>query len=269
MRNLSRRDVLGPLGIVAGSCMLSSCLSEDRAPAQDEAKAPDAPWAYHELAPDVTAERAYYACTKGHCMYGVFAPVISQLAEQYGDPYRSFPVGMMRYGAGGTGGSGSLCGALNGAAALIGLFARTEEETKQLVAELFLWYEQTERPVYVPAKPVLDIKMPTSASHSVLCHVSMTRWCKVSGQKAFSKPRKERCKRLTADTARKTVEILNSYHRNRFAPAHALSQEVKKCQSCHGKGSEKSNSSGRMSCGSCHFSLTDSHPKTIASSEGI
>jgi len=259
MRDLTRRDVLGPLGIVAGSCVLSSCLSENLAPARERGS--DSPWAYHELDPDVTAERAYYDYEKGHCMYGVFAPVLSQLAEKYGAPYDSFPVDMMRYGAGGTGGSGSLCGALNGAAALIGLFARSEEEMKRLVGELFLWYEQAALPVYVPGKPALDVEMPKSASHSVLCHVSTTRWCKVSGYKAFSKPRKERCRRLTADTAQKTVEILNGYHNDRFAPAYGLSQEVQKCKSCHTKGSEKSNSRGTMSCGSCHFSLADNHPE--------
>ena len=33
-------------------------------------------------------------------MYGVFAPVITQLAEKHGEPYKSFPVNMMRYGVG-------------------------------------------------------------------------------------------------------------------------------------------------------------------------
>ena len=251
---------MGPLGLVAGSCVLSSCLSESQAPAGDPESVSDTPWAYHELDPDVTAARAYDECAKGHCMYGVFAAVVAQLGERYGAPYRSFPLGMMRYGAGGTGGSGSLCGALNGSAALIGLFVGTEEEMKQLVTEMSLWYEQTEMPLHVPAKPALDIEIPKSAAHSVLCHVSATRWCRISGHKAFSKPRKERCRRLTADTARRTVEILNSYHRHHFARAHALSEDVKKCTSCHARGSEKENTNGSMNCGSCHFSLAENHP---------
>jgi len=260
MKNFSRRQVLGQLGIVAGSCVLSPCLGKNLASAPDKEKKSNFPWAYTKLDPDITAERAYYDCQKGHCMYGVFAPVISQLGEKHGEPYKSFPVDMMRYGVGGAGGFGSLCGSLNGAAALIGLFTETEEQMKQIIGELFLWYEQSDLPVYVPQKPILDIETPKSVSNSVLCHVSATTWCKVSGHKAFSKPQKERCKRLTADTAKKTVEILNSYLRGRFAPAYGLNENVKKCKSCHTKGSEKSNSRGKMSCSSCHFSLASDHP---------
>lgn len=253
---------MGPLGIVAGSCVLSSYLSGSQAPAADQEKTSNVFWAYHELDPDVTAARAYDDYAKGHCMYGVFSAVITQLGERYGEPYRSFPVGMMQYGGGGTGGWGSLCGTLNGSSALIGLFVEKEEDMKKLVAEMFLWYEQTLLPTYSPAKPDLDIEIPESISNSILCHASTTFWCKVSGHKESSKPRKERCRRLTADVARRTIEILNSYHRDRFASVHQFSEEVKECQSCHTKGSEKENSKGSMSCGSCHFSHTDVHPDT-------
>jgi len=262
MKRLCRRDILGPLGIMAGSCALSSFLGESQAPAADQEKVPNAFWSYHELDPDVTAARAYDAYAKGHCMYGVFSGVVTQLGERYGEPYRSFPVGMMQYGGGGTAGWGSLCGTLNGSAAYIGLFVDEEEDMKRLVTELFLWYEQTLLPVYSPAQPGLGIEIPKSISDSVLCHASATFWCKVSGYKESSKPRKERCRRLTADVARKTVEILNSYHRDRFAPMHQFSEEVKECQSCHTKGSEKENSKGSMSCGICHFSRADVHPDT-------
>ena len=260
MKNVTRRQVLGPLGIVAGSCALSSCLSNNSVSTLDSKQESTFPWVYAELDPNLTAERAYSDCPKGHCMYGVFNPVISQLAEKRGEPYRSFPVEMMRYGAGGTAGWGSLCGALNGAAALISLFAPSEEQMKQMVGELFLWFEQTELPVYVPKEPILDIEMPKSVSNSVLCHVSVTMWCKVSGHKTFSKAQKERCKRLSADTAGKTVAILNSHLKGRFVPGHALTQVTKTCKSCHTKGSEMSNSRGKMSCNSCHPSFVSNHP---------
>jgi hypothetical protein len=32
-------------------------------------------------------------------MYGAFEAVLGQLGEKYGDPYKSFPVAMMKYGA--------------------------------------------------------------------------------------------------------------------------------------------------------------------------
>jgi len=248
--------------MVAGACAFSSCLIHRQASAPDRDREPAFPWTYTELDPDVTAKRTYEDCAKGHCMYGVFAPIMLQLAEKHGEPYRSFPVDMMRYGAGGTAGWGTLCGALNGAAALVGLFAKTEEQMKQMTGELFLWYEQTELPVYVPQKPILDIEMPRSVSSSVLCHASVTRWCTISGHKTFSKVQKERCKRLSADTAKKTVEVLNNYCQATFVPAYGLSQKTKQCRSCHTKGSEKSNSRGKMSCNSCHFSLASKHPSS-------
>ncbi|MHC4499177.1 MAG: C-GCAxxG-C-C family (seleno)protein, partial [Planctomycetota bacterium] len=153
-----------------------------------------------------------------------------------------------------------LCGALNGAAALTGLFAKTEEQLKKIVDEVFLWYEQTELPVYVPQEPMLDIKMPQSVSNSVLCHISATRWCKASGHKALTKPQKERCKRLTADTAKKTVEVLNAYLASRPTAGRKFDQKTKLCMSCHTKGSEMQNSRGKTSCTSCHWSIGDEHP---------
>lgn len=251
---------MGPIGIVAGSCVLNTCLSENLVLSADEDKTRGFPWVWAELDPDVTAKRAYHDCPKGHCMYGVFASVISQLAEKRGEPYRSFPVDMMRYGLGGTGGWGSLCGALNGSAALTGLFAQTEEHLKQLVDEVFLWYEQTELPVYVPKRPMLDIPIPKSVSGSVLCHVSVTKWCKASGHKALTKPQKERCKRLTADTAKKTVEVLNAYFAGRSTTGRQFDEKTKQCMSCHTKGSEMQNSRGKTSCTSCHSSIGDEHP---------
>jgi len=216
---LTRREVLGAVGIAAGSCALSSCTIEEMGSFQDGSPKHVFPWRYAELDPDITAHIAYSNYKKGHCMYATFKSVTSQLAEKYGEPYRSFPVNMMIYGAGGVAGWGSLCGAANGSAAIIGLFAKKEDELKQLVDELFLWYQQTELPVYVPPKPDLNIKIAKSVSNSVLCHVSCTRWCKVAGHKAYTNPQKERCKRLAADTAKKTIEILNAHFTSSFRAA--------------------------------------------------
>jgi len=260
MKRITRRQMLAPMGLAAGSCVLSSCLSRNMATSPGKDPKTGFPWPYAELDPDVTAERAYGDCAKGHCMYGVFAAVVVQLADKHGEPYRGFPVDMMRYGAGGTGGSGSLCGALNGSAALFGLFARSEEQTKQFISELFLWYEQKELPVFVPRKPIVDVEVALSVSNSILCHASVSRWSATSGHKAFSQPRKERCRRLTADTARKTVEILNTGFTGEYTARMESTEEDKGCMSCHTKGSELSNTRGTMSCGNCHFSLAKDHP---------
>jgi hypothetical protein len=257
---LTRREILGLAGITSGSCALSSCAVDELITPSDGVRKPDFPWTYTELDPDITARKAYKICEKGHCMYGVFASVVLQLAKKHGELYRYFPVDMMRYGAGGTAKWGSLCGALNGSAALIGLFAEKDEDLKILIDELFLWYEQTELPVYIPEKPAYNTEIPKSISVSVLCHVSVTRWCKVSGQKAFSKPQKERCRRLTADTAGKTVEVLNAHFVGRTPVTRQFNTKTKKCSSCHTKDSELQNSLGKMSCSICHSTLSDKHP---------
>lgn len=43
MKNVSRRQLLGPLGIVAGSCVLSPCLSKNLSSAPDKDKKSDSP----------------------------------------------------------------------------------------------------------------------------------------------------------------------------------------------------------------------------------
>jgi hypothetical protein len=257
---LTRREILGTFGIAAGSCALSSCAMDKLASDSSQAKKADYPWTYTELDPDITAQKAYHFYDKGHCMYSVFTAVVSQLAEEHGEPYSSFPIGMMRYGGGGTAGWGSLCGALNGSAALAGLFIQKEEDLKILVDELFLWYEQAELPVYVPQKPTYNIEISRSVSVSVLCHVSVTKWCKVSGHKTFSKAQKERCRRLSADTARKTVEILNTYFAGRISTVQQFDKKTKTCRSCHTKASELQNTRGKMRCTSCHSVDLDQHP---------
>jgi hypothetical protein len=257
---LTRREVLGAVGIAASSCTLSSCAMQEMGVSKERIAKPAYPWKYVKLDPDITAQRAYARYAKGHCMYGVFASVMSQLSEKYGEPYRSFPVDMMIYGAGGVGGWGSLCGAVNGSAALVGVFVKDEDDVKKLVNELFLWYQQTELPRYVPQKPALNVKIPKTVSNSVLCHISATKWCKASGQKAHTKSQKERCRRLSADTARKTVEVLNAHFASSFTPVLQHDENTKGCMSCHTtKGSEVQNSRGKMGCDSCHTYLPGDH----------
>lgn len=258
MKPLTRRELFGLAGIAAGSWVVSSCVSEQLASVP--APKPSFAWTFARLDLDATADRAYQDYYQGHCMYGVFKSIVWQLAEQRGEPYKSFPFDMMQYGAGGVAGWGSLCGGLNGGAAVIGLFARTREQAQLLTHEVFRWYETTALPTYVPKRAKLSMEMPKSVSNSVLCHASVSSWCKVSGHRAFSKEHIERCARLTADTAKMTVQILNRNLQDQFAATHALSPETKSCNSCHARGGELENSLGEMSCSACHFSGGQKHP---------
>lgn len=111
-----------------------------------------------------------------------------------------------------------------------------------------------------PKKPVLDIEIPKSISNSVFCHVSVTTWCKVSGDEPKSKPQKERCKRLAADTVKKTVEILNAHFPGGFKAAMQFDETANLCRSCHISEVVMQKTRDKMHCTSCHSSLSDEHP---------
>ncbi len=153
-------------------------------------------------------------------------------------------------------GISSLCGALNGAAAAMFLVTGAVDREKrgeafEMIQELFNWYEQEALPNYRPKNPKYEIK--GSVSKSPLCHVSVTRWCKATGFKSFSKERDERCGWVTASTAKYAVELLNKKADSTYKAAHSLSSQVNACRSCHEKGGALENSRTMMNCGGCHF----------------
>lgn len=65
MKRVTRRQILGPVGLATGSCVLSSCSSKNMAPFTGKDKKAAFSWLYDELDPDITAERTYYDCEKG------------------------------------------------------------------------------------------------------------------------------------------------------------------------------------------------------------
>ena len=199
--------MLGAIGIGTGALVVSGSLNKVLGAALPKEKKSTFPWPYAKLDPDVTAERAYTITSKG-CMYAVFTSIVGQLAEKFGEPYKSFPFDMMVYGRGGIQSWGSLCGALNGAAAVISLFAPSDK-CRNLTHELLRWHEKTPLPVYIPKKPELEIEIPPSIANSELCRISRENWYRSSGYKSRDKSH-ERCIRLIADIAKKTVELLNS-----------------------------------------------------------
>jgi len=261
MKTVKRRDLLlASLGVSA-SALLSGCsggVSGGVAQA-DEPKLHSAPagtaekaWRYVRLDPAAVAKTAYRMYPEGGCMYAMVGSVVGTLAERVGEPFRSFPFEMMRYGKGGVGDWGSLCGVVNGGAALIGLFhnEKAKEQREELVTELCVWYETTPLPEYPSDGSVWAPEAKPSIAGSVLCHMSVARWSEVSGCRAFGIEKKERCRRLTADGARKTVEILNRKLEDKCKFA-GLTPEVKSCVDCHGK-KERADAMGKMNCSACH-----------------
>ncbi len=213
---------------------------------------PGTTWKYVTLDPAVTAEIAYNSYSEGSCMFAIVRSVISQLAEKIGEPYLSFPFHMFKYGHGGVGGYGSVCGALNGAAALIGLLVSEKSVQDKMIADIFQWYEKEEFPIFSPADPVYDYAPVKSIPNSVLCHASNTNWCKDSGFRVDSNERKERCRCLTGDVALKITEALNTIHANQYISNTHNNETVNTCLACHGTEGKVSNTSVLMDCNSCH-----------------
>jgi hypothetical protein len=257
MNPINRRHILGSIGLAAGASLCSGFGSglHSAPPAENN---PARSWSYSHLDPTTVAAEAYRLFADGGCMYGLFGAVVTGLASTRGEPFRSFPLHMMRYGRGGVGGWGSLCGALNGGAAVIGLVEPAKPRQEQLVAELFSWYETTALPTYSPQGQNDSPALPKSVSGSVLCHLSVRRWCQASGCEVESDAMKERCRRLTADVAAKTVELLNRNLRN-ASNFTGLAPEVKSCVSCHGKD-DRADAFGTMRCSACH-QLSKNHPE--------
>ena len=259
MHKINRRHLIASLGILGSSALLTGCGDVEETgnrpvekPIKPEAPAPIKCWEYVELDPKSVAEEAYRIYPEGGCMYAVVGSVIHALADLVGEPFRSFPIEMMRYGNGGMGGWGTLCGVANGGAALIGMFQneKSKKRRDELISEYALWYERTALPQYKPAKAEWAENAEPSTAESVLCHVSLSKWCKNSGCETFSMDKKERCRRLSADGAMKIVEILNANCIGSLQLA-TMSPEVKTCIKCHGP-LELSDSMGKMDCRSCH-----------------
>ena len=167
-------------------------------------------WIYHAVDPMEAAKLAYEEHATNGCSYSVFHGILSQLAEKYREPYRSFPFKMMEFGNSGVGGYGSTCGGLVGAAAAIGLFLEGKARN-DMITHLFKWYENTELPTYRPSQPiVIDTDIPAVMTQSILCRNAKSVWCKESGFSLDSKERRERCYRLSGDIGMKTAELLNA-----------------------------------------------------------
>jgi len=272
MNKVNRRSLLASLGAFGGTAALCGyagmAATEPNSPVDEPddprnlSKLPARDWKYVKLDPAVVAERAYRIYPEGGCMFAVAGSVIGTLADQVGEPYRSFPVEMMRFGDGGVGGWGSLCGVINGSSALIGLFhsEKSKETREALITELCAWYEQTPLPKYAPADPQWADEADPSVAGSILCHISTARWCEASAYEAFSMEKKERCRRLATDGAMKVVELLNRKVDDDACEFAGLAPEVKSCVDCHGKR-ELADAMGKMSCGTCH-QFEGKHPDT-------
>lgn len=281
MRSWNRREVLASWGWLGGAALWTGCrghapeeprvsaeeIGPSAPPVRQTASPPASPlpdaatgplpgvpqrWTYQPLDPATVGQLAYDIYPQGSCMYAVFGSVMSLLAEQVGEPFRSFPLEMMRYGATGIGGWGSTCGVVNGCAALIGLFhpEQGDKRREELISDLCLWYESSPLPQFQPTSAAAAQPVEMVEAGSILCHVSMNQWCQASGCDSFSAERRERCRRLSADGAVRVVQLLNADASG--SPEFLdLTEATHACIRCHGK-TDRRDASVKMSCHGCH-----------------
>lgn len=224
----------------------------DSEPHKLDYKLEETNWKYLQLDPVITAELAYKFYPEGSCMYATIKSVVSQLAEKGGEPFTSFPFDMFKYGHGGVGGYGTVCGTLNGTAAILGLLITDKNIRDKMIADIFKWYEKEPLPVFQPQNSDVDYTPAQSISNSVLCHASNTNWCKKAGFKVDSKERKERCRRMTADVAKKVATSLNEIFTNTYTTNIYNDETANTCLTCHSNEGKVNNVAAKMSCEPCH-----------------
>jgi hypothetical protein len=296
-RDFLKKSLLGVIGLAALSKMPKLGIAE-------AAEAPPLPWPYVKLDPEETRKLGHLGYYAFECGAGAFWAIAVQLKEKVGYPWTLLPIpgkdevlklvnegehmlGFFHYGFGGAVGWGSLCGALNGSLLAINMVVKDKEALTEIGRLLLRWYETTPLPSekansygvnhqFYPKKLKSSKWLPQSVSHSVLCHVSVGNWCRVSGYASGSPERSERCGRLTGDTAAMAVELLNAYFDGRLdevAAGISLSANTVQCRTCHYKGKDYETGQftrGFMECESCHIADIRPHAHIFVgfSSEG-
>ena len=191
----------------------------------------------------------------GECAFATFYAIVSQLQEKVGAPYDAIPLQLMEWGAGGVVGFASLCGALNGACAAIGLIC-SPADGKGFISDLLTWYEESPLPTNIISAN--GGPLTQSVSRSNLCHTSVTNWCLASEFASGSSQRSERCARLAGDVAAMAVEMLNNGRLGLPTPA---SKTI--CVQCHYKGTDFEGGQftrGEMGCLTCHYKMQSVSP---------
>lgn len=208
------------------------------------------PWQYKKLDVEAVRKLGYENYYKDGCMYGVAAAIIETMRENTGGPWNTIPMDMFAYGEGGAFGWGTLCGALNGGLAMINLAAGKNAD---LGNDLIGWYTENPFPSDKHEAYCKFNNQITTISKSPLCHASVTRWTEAADVRVGTDERKDRCAKLTGDTAAKVAELLNKALEGQYAATFKPSAEYITCMGCHqGADSTLDNEQGKMNCVTCH-----------------
>ena len=211
----SRRDFLKKSAVLLGGSALLSGAPLAGVLAESQPEAPAHPFPYAELDLDEVEKLGYEGYFENGCCYGAAKALLTALSERVGFPYTMIPPEMFANGKEGYT-AGSLCGAMGGAAGVIGLCC-APDDARKITAELCAWYTSTPLPIYQPESeaPVQTVA-PT-----VNCLDSVSTFMKAANVERGDIIRKRRCGGLTGDVARKTAELLNIHFGYMEAPAVA------------------------------------------------
>lgn len=219
------------------------------------------PWPYAQVDLESIRIRAHFLKLSGYeCCSGCFGAFVEAQRQLIGDPWTNMPYEVMLFGRGGGASWGTLCGAVNAAAAIISLVV-DKANSGPLIWEVYGWAASTAMPTDEANQFSLTNKyllpnsngfaLPQSISGSVLCHASLSNWCTTSGKHLNSAERKERCARVTGDLAVKTAQVLNSYFAGTFVPQFVTPAYAQQCLSCHG-ANVLGNVRTQENCQPCH-----------------
>lgn len=253
MVNSSKYAIGAAVGVAGINALLSG---KELHAGSRNSKSVNWPYPYAALDAEEVRLLAYSLYWNGKdCASGVFGALVQKLEVAIGDPWTGFPIEIMLFGRGGGVGWGSLCGALNGGAALISL-AVDKDPSGALINELWGWYTTENLPTDAAnaisyPDPHFVGALPQNIAGSPLCHPSVSQWCLVAHKKVHDVERKERCARIAGDVAVKTVEILNAYYASTFVPTFTDPSSNATCMSCHGAAVDD-NVMTHMECVTCH-----------------
>lgn len=211
----TRRQFLKKSVAMLGGAALLGSVPFAGAMAESQPEAPAHPFPYAELDLDEVERIAYEGYFENGCCYGVAKGLLTELSKKVGFPYTMIPPEMFANGKEGYT-AGTLCGALGGAAGIIGLCC-APDDARAITKELFAWYTSTPLPIYQPEgdAPVQTI------STTVNCVDSVSNFMTEAEVERADPIRKRRCGGVSGDVARKTAELLNIHYGFMAAPAVA------------------------------------------------
>jgi hypothetical protein len=241
----TRRVFLRNTGIVAATAGITLAASGLPKFATPAAAGTYNKWGYKQLDTKEVAQIAYDNYMDLFCAATVLKGIFTPLAKSVGAPYTTFPVESMKWAHGGIAGWGTACGSLIGGNTAIGNIVGDTDTAEAMSNDLMFFYANTVLPTFKPAKANwADIKVTTKAG-TPLCHISVGRWMQEADVAFLTNERAERCARVAASVATKTVEMLNAWDAagGKYTPANTPLANVmtngitsqNNCTDCHGK----------------------------------